>query len=146
MKVIKNFLTNEECINLINKFKSLNGNYTIYGKRYLINFDQFSDEPLFVDIVKKFKREDIKIKCMQIVFWPVGESHNWHDDTIYYDITTITYLNDSYEGGRTIVENIEIEPEVGKYIEFNSSKMHMVTELISGERFVLLCWYKNNTE
>lgn len=146
MKVIKNFLTNKECINLINKFKSLNGNYTIYGKRYLINFDQFSDEPLFVDIVKKFKREDIKIKCMQIVFWPVGESHNWHDDTIYYDITTITYLNDSYEGGRTIVENIEIEPEVGKYIEFNSSKMHMVTELISGERFVLLCWYKNNIE
>lgn len=146
MKVIKNFLTNEECNNLINKFKSLNGNYTIYGKRYLINFDQFLNEPLFVDIVKKFKKEDIKIKCMQIVFWPVGESHNWHDDTIYYDITTITYLNDSYEGGRTIVENIEIEPEVGKYIEFNSSKMHMVTELISGERFVLLCWYKNNIE
>jgi hypothetical protein len=146
MKVIKNFLTNEECKNLINKFKFLNGNYTIYGKRYLINFDQFLNDPLFVDIVKKFKREDIKIKCMQIVFWPVGESHNWHDDTIYYDITTITYLNDSYEGGRTIVENIEIEPEVGKYIEFNSNKMHMVTELISGERFVLLCWYKNNIE
>jgi predicted 2-oxoglutarate/Fe(II)-dependent dioxygenase YbiX len=40
----------------------------------------------------------------------------------------------------------EIKPETGKYVEFNSNRKHMVTELISGERFVLLCWYKNESK
>jgi hypothetical protein len=142
MKVINNFLTKKECEDLIEKFKSLNGNYTSYKKRYLINLNNWPKEELFVNIIKKFKKDDIKINNLEIVFWPVGESHDWHDDTIYYDITTITYLNEDYEGGRTIVEDVEIKPETGKYVEFNSNKKHMVTELISGERFVLLCWYK----
>ena len=143
MKIINNFLSKEECKNLIKKFKSLDGNFILYEKRYLINLDNWPKEQLFIDVIKKFERKDIKINCVQIVFWPVGESHGWHDDTIYYDITTITYLNEDYEGGRTIVEDVEIKPETGKYVEFNSNKKHMVTKLISGERFVLLCWYKN---
>ena len=146
MKVINNFLTKKECEDLIEKFKSLNGNYTSYKKRYLINLNNWPKEELFVNIIKKFKKDDIKINNLEIVFWPIGESHEWHDDTIYYDVTTITYLNEDYDGGRTIVEDVEIKPETGKYVEFNSNKKHMVTELISGERFVLLCWYKNETK
>jgi hypothetical protein len=142
MKIINNFLSKEECKNLIEKFKSLDGNFILYEKRYLINLDNWPKEQLFIDVIKKLERKDTKINCVQIVFWPVGESHDWHDDTIYYDITTITYLNEGYEGGRTIVEDIEIKPETGKYIEFDSNKKHMVTKLISGERFVLICWYK----
>jgi hypothetical protein len=142
MKIINNFLSKEECKNLIEKFKSLDGNFILYEKRYLINLDNWPKEQLFIDVIKKLERKDTKINCVQIVFWPVGESHDWHDDTIYYDITTITYLNEDYDGGRTIVEDVEIKPETGKYVEFNSNKKHMVTELISGERFVLLCWYK----
>jgi hypothetical protein len=142
MKVINNFLTKKECEDLIEKFKSLNGNYTSYKKRYLINLNNWPKEELFVNIIKKFKKDDIKINNLEIVFWPIGESHEWHDDTIYYDVTTVTYLNEDYDGGRTIVEDVEIKPETGKYVEFNSNKKHMVTELISGERFVLLCWYK----
>jgi hypothetical protein len=143
MKVINNFLSEKECKDLIHKFKSLNGNYVLYNKRYLINLNNWIKEPLFANTIKKFERKDIKINNIEIVFWPIGEFHEWHDDTIYYDITTITYLNEEYEGGRTIVEDIEIKPEIGKYIEFNSNRKHMVTKLTSGERFVLLCWYKN---
>ena len=146
MKVINNFLSKKECKDLIEKFKSLDGNYTLFQKRYLINLNNWHKETLFADIIKKFERNDTKIDCIQIVFWPIGESHEWHDDTIYYDMTTITYLNENYEGGRTVVEDVEIKPETGKYIEFNSNKKHMVTELISGERFVLLCWYKNESK
>jgi len=145
MKVINNFLSKKECEDLIKKFESLNGNYIQFRKRYLIDLNNWPKEQLFVDIIKKYERKDIKIN-IQITFWPIGESHGWHDDTIYYDITTITYLNENYEGGRTIVEDIEIKPETGKYIEFNSNRKHMVTELISGKRFVLLCWYKNETK
>jgi hypothetical protein len=146
MKVINNFLSKEDCENLIEKFKSLDGRFTLFRNRFLINLKQWPKESLFIDTIKKFERKDIKIKNIHIVFWPVGESHDWHDDTAHYDVTTITYLNENYEGGRTIVEDIEIKPETGKYIEFNADKKHMVTKLISGQRFVLLCWYKNAIE
>ena len=146
MKVINNFLSKEECKNLIEKFKSFNGEYKPFEKRYLININHWPSETIFVDVIKKFKRKDIKIETIQIAYWLIGESMVWHDDTIYYDITTVTYLNENYEGGRTIVEDIEIKPETGKYIEFNSNRKHMVTELTSGERFVLTCWYKNETK
>jgi hypothetical protein len=141
MKVINNFLTKKECENLIEKFKSLDGYFKLFQKRYIINLNHWPEEQLFTDVIKKFIRKDLKINNIEIIFWPVGEYHDWHDDTIYYDVTTITYLNEGYEGGRTIVEDIEIKPETGKYIEFDSNKKHMVTKLISGERFVLLCWY-----
>lgn len=143
MKEINNFLSEKECQDIIEKFKSLNGNYTTYRKRYLLNFDVWFKEPHFENIKKKFLRKDKKIHNMEVLFWPIGESHIWHVDTKYYDFTTITYLNENYEGGRTIVEDVEIIPKTGKYVEFNSNRKHMVTELISGERFVLLCWYKN---
>ena len=146
MKVINNFLSNEDCKNLIEKFKSLDGKFIPFRNRFLINLEQWPKESLFINTIKKFERDDIKIKNILIIFWPIGESHDWHDDTEYYDITTITYLNENYDGGRTIVEDIEITPETGKYIEFNSNKKHMVTEVISGQRFVLTCWYKNETK
>jgi hypothetical protein len=143
MKETNNFLSEKECQDIIDKFKSLNGNYTTYAKRYLLNFDVWFKEIQFENIKKKFLKKNKKIHNMEVVFWPVGEFHIKHNDTKYYDFTTITYLNENYEGGRTIVEDVEIIPKTGKLLEFESNKLHMVTKLISGERFVLLCWYKN---
>ena len=80
---------------------------------------------------------------MELIYWPVGEYHDWHDDTIYYDKTTITYLNDNYEGGRTKVQNYEVVPKMGKIILFDSDKKHKVSPLLKGERYVILAWYKH---
>ena len=40
-----------------------------------------------------------------------------------------------------VCEN-EIEPSVGKLIEFPSSYPHKVSKLIQGERYVLVAWFK----
>ena len=53
---------------------------------------------------------------MEIIKWPAGEYHDWHDDKIYYHKTTITYLNEDYEGGRTTVEDYTVEPKTGKIV------------------------------
>ena len=50
-------------------------------------------------------------------------------------------MNKNYEGGRTIVENKTIEPEIGKIVKFYSEKKHMVTELLKGKRYVIVAWY-----
>ena len=84
-----------------------------------------------------------KLKNIELAYWPIGESHDWHDDTIYYDVTTITYLNENYKGGITTVEDYNIKTEKGKICIFDSSKKHKVSTLEAGERFVLLAWYVN---
>ena len=81
------------------------------------------------------------ISNFEILKWPVGEYHDWHTDTIYYDKTTITYLNKGYKGGRTTVDNYTVEPETGKIILFDSGIRHKVSPLIEGERYVILVWY-----
>ena len=99
------------------------------------------DSNVFINTIKVRNKKTGEIREM-----PIGEFHNLHDDTIFYDITTITYLNEDYEGGRTVVEGTEIKPEIGKFIEFKSNKKHLVTQLTKGERYVLLCWYKNENK
>ena len=145
-KDIKNFLTKELCETLIKKFKSYNGKYIKFQNRFLIRLKHFPEDNLFLEVIKKYEKPNIPIKNIEILFWPIGEFHNLHDDTIFYDITTITYLNEDYEGGRTVVEGTEIKPEIGKFIEFKSNKKHLVTQLTKGERYVLLCWYKNENK
>jgi hypothetical protein len=85
-----------------------------------------------------------KVANFEILKWPVGELHDWHNDTIYYDKTTITYLNEGYKGGKTTIGQYTVEPKTGKIILFNSELMHMVSPLMSGERYVMLVWYKKN--
>jgi len=145
MKIIIDFLSKDLCDNLINRFKDYDGNYRIFNKRYTLNLLNYPNDILFKQVVEKYKQNNKEIKNIKLIFWPIGEFHKWHNDTIYYDYTSITYLNEGYVGGRTIIkennEDIEIEPKIGKYIGFESNLQHKVTELIEGHRFVLLCWY-----
>ena len=82
---------------------------------------------------------------MELISWDVGESHDWHEEQ--YEETTITYLNDGFQGGRTQVghppDGYKVEPHVGKIILFPSSVQHKSNELILGERYVIMTWYKN---
>jgi hypothetical protein len=150
LKIIDNFLSEMECIELIKKFKEFNGKYQIFKKRYLLELLQYPNESLFHKTINKYKLNNKKIKNIELLFWPVGESHDWHDDAADYDYTTITYLNEGYIGGRTIVKNnnedIEIEPKTGKYVAFESNAKHKVTELLKGERFLIICWYSNESK
>jgi hypothetical protein len=139
--IIDNFLTEDFCNKLIENFKKYKNKHRKFNNRYLIKLNEYKEDVLFKEAINKYFKQDKKIKNIEILSWEIGESHPLHNDAKFYDYTTITYLNENYVGGRTIVNNIEIEPKIGKYIGFDSKEMHMVTELISGERYVLICWY-----
>ena len=105
-------------------------------------YDQNKLISKIIDKYKKLLPLD-NLDHFQLIFWPIGEYHSWHDDTEFYDTTTITYLNEDFVGGITHVEDYKIKPSIGKICIFESYKKHKVTKLEAGERFVILAWYKN---
>lgn len=143
---IENFLHPNICKYLIDFFHENEKESHIFNKRKKIHLMHLNNkDPIIVNIINLYK----KIKPTQVldnielVYWPPGESHDWHDDTIYYDFTTITYLNDNYVGGETTVEQYKTTPKTGKILLFSSSKIHKVDLLEKGKRYVIVAWYKN---
>ena len=155
MEEDNNFLHPNICKYCIDLIKNNLEKTKIHFKRHTYNFEQiYSDhkDPTIKNLYFYYKSlyKNYYIKNIEIVYWPIGEKHSWHmdagweDEKYNYDITTITYLNEDYEGGRTIVKDKIIEPKIGKIIKFSAETSHMVTELTKGKRYVIVAWYNKN--
>ena len=83
---------------------------------------------------------------MGVVRWPIGtymkphvDDNNVHKPDVF---AAMLYLNDDFEGGSTMFEDIEVKPESGKLVIFsNSQHLHYVSKVDKSERFVLSFWY-----
>ena len=92
---------------------------------------------------------DTYTELSQIVKWPLGSSQPHHVDVSRESttFTSITYLNDDYEGGETYFtkEDILIKPQVGRTILFDGKKYeHGVNKITNGTRYTLALWYSSN--
>jgi len=145
MEEDKNFLHPNICNYCIDLIKSNLNKSHMFGDRYVLPFHQIED-PTIKSLQEFYEKlySDKYLKNIEIVYWPVNEYHDWHDDTKYYDYTTITYLNDGYEGGRTMVGNITIEPTIGKIVKFPANIRHCVSKLTKGNRYVIVAWFNKN--
>ena len=100
----------------------------------------------FYENVYKFVNKHIKIKrgWAQVVEWPEGSSQLVHfdDADVYSSISTITYLNDNYEGGETVfADGTTVVPSIGKTLIFDGIKYpHSVNPVKNGKRFTFASW------
>jgi len=79
-----------------------------------------------------------------------SDSEYWHMDTGRWirsmdrDFSVLLYINDDYEGGTIYFQNfdVRIKPRRGMLIAFPSDHryLHAAEPLISGERYVAVCW------
>ena len=129
-----------------------------YGAIYLGgNVDQTTiegdDDELFKTVVHgvtdlcKIFDPDIVLDYVGVVRWPVGtfmKPHFDKNDVHGPDVfAAMLYLNDDFEGGSTVFEHMDIQPEAGKLIVFsNSQYLHHVSKVDKNERYVLSFWYK----
>lgn len=62
--------------------------------------------------------------------------------------SSICYLNDEYEGGKTVFPeyNLECTPKTGKALFFPSSCLHGVTTVTSGSRYTIASWFTRTPE
>ena len=146
----KNFLDEKTCNQIIDKFEQLRSKTFKFRKRHVLRCNDIQDDVIINwlrdklnDYFKDKLEEGSFLRNLEIVDWEVGEEHDTHVDTPFYDTTCIINLNDSFEGGRTSVNYKEVEPETGQLIYFNASLPHEVSELTKGKRYVILVWYNH---
>ena len=144
---IDKFLPKKTCNYCIKFFEDNKKHWQSFNKRdkihvqNILNFN-LTINRLYLKYTKLYPNH--KLINLEILRWPSGEHHVWHDDTLFYDKTTITYLNENYEGGKTTVEDYTVEPKTGKIILFDADKKHKVSMVTKGPRYVILAWYNKN--
>ena len=96
-----------------------------------------------------------------IVKWPVGSRQEPHADKEmhegpdvgkpnafpWYDIGTVFYLNDDYEGGELYFPELDwnFKPKADTLLMFPSTSryIHGVNKVTKGTRYTVACWYTN---
>jgi hypothetical protein len=96
-----------------------------------------------------FFGSDTYIELAEIVKWPTGSHQAPHTDVSRESttFTSITYLNDNFEGGETefTTENFSVKPKVGRSILFDGKRFeHGVKKITEGVRYTFALWYSNN--
>lgn len=164
--VIPNFLTEEECVDLISSIKeeytlipaSVAGvkdqeNITNVRKSsitFLPKIESIDEKLKFVlrENIKLNGFEATKLNPYQFTEYKVGEYYNWHTDsseTIYTErfCSIVIQLNDTYEGGELEIKDneiVKIKKQTGTLCVFYSSMLHRVTPVTEGTRYSLVNW------
>ena len=166
----ENYITPEECEEFIKLSKDNQkpipyGDPTRGGDTYLTNVEWKNHGASYhggdIDVVvpslenkvvtsvnklcESFDNE-INLDYVGVVRWTVGtfmkphvDDNNVHKPDVF---AAMLYLNDDFEGGSTMFENIEVKPESGKLVIFsNSQHLHYVSKVDKSERYVLSFWY-----
>jgi hypothetical protein len=151
--IIDNILSAEECNELI----TLYGQNTEYchhhNGTYPLNIHnaRIASERIKSLIDKILNRvyninKDIELEWIEIVKWPTGTFQLLHLDTASDEtvFTSITYLNDQFDGGKTYMEDgTNIGIVTARTVAFDGMKYtHGVKEVTEGTRFTVAAWYR----
>lgn len=113
------------------------------------------EKPLIDDYCKKFNIEMNYWEAMNFIKYEVGQHFDEHSDHGYSyicTVSTITYLNDNYDGGELYFPkiNIRIKPEAGQFIVFPSTYLfsHIAEPVTKGTKYCIATMldYNNNNE
>jgi len=148
--IVDNVLNKSECDELIHCY-NLNGPTHQWDNFFPMTIDM-DNQYLRNHILKiqntinEFLKDNLVVDWCEIVRWPVGSFKLPHKDITSKEttFTSVTYLNDDYEGGETyIVDDIKIVPKAGRTFFFDGVfYTHGVTEVKKYDRYTIPIWYK----
>lgn len=147
------FYTNEECDSMIDYFESQPHLHTHWKENNTNFLNIESNYELPYKKTSHIEQSlNLKLNYVQIVKWPSGSKMNIHKDGDWQTSnhwTSVCYLNDTFEGGRTyIVDNGQNKyvnlGERGSYLCFNSKNIEHGVEIVNGIRYTLTAWYRIN--
>lgn len=146
--IVDNFLSKKECKMLMKFHKDNQHLISEWFGTHTITLGE-----LFPQIADRYNKliPGIVIHWWQVVKWPTNVGQDLHFDVVKHDLskqpplTSITYLNDNYEGGQTMfADGSRFSPKQGRILVFDGQAYeHGVTKVTKGIRYTLPCWYKN---
>ncbi len=148
------------CVNIIDLLKNNEKCKEIHRDTQLIDSRTFAEynikENIFNKTILQIQNtavsvygRDTYIETAQIVEWPTGSNQPPHCDMAreITKATSITYLNDDFEGGETYFtdQDLIIKPKRGKTVFFDGKKFeHGVQKITKGIRYTLALWYSKS--
>lgn len=162
IKILDNFLTDKECQFYIQSIKEKNSNVPFSNSSLSTN-DKYIDHELAKKFYQRLIELDSSLKYPKTLgynnlimtsYYKEGENFGIHTDTgLYYDYinkiktryTLLIYLNDDFEGGKTIFyddnfnKTTEIIPKKGSCLIFDINLYHEGTQVISGSKYWIGC-------
>lgn len=142
--IYNDYITNKECDEFVNFYKShkeniININDDVYrfdGVSLINNLNDFTflnRIKIPIDIIDRIR--------VQRVGPDINTFHSFHRD--WLPQTFIIFLNEEFEGGELIYENIIITPKKLQMVTSTGDEWHYVKKVTSGDRFTLVCFLKN---
>lgn len=138
---------------LIDSFKENIMNTYVWDETRVLSLDRVDKGEFYYRVlalakhVKSLVFHDEKFSTLQnveIVKYPCGAHKNFHKDRTRKTTTgaSITYLNDNYIGGQTVIEGIDVQPLSGRTVYFDGMEFrHAVSNVIKNDRYTLSMWY-----
>lgn len=146
-------LTEEFVRDIIFHFKKNILRTYVWDETRVLSMDRVDDGEFYSEIlnlskkVKSLVSNDQRFSILQnveIVKYPCGAHKNFHKDKTRSTTTaaSITYLNDDYIGGHTIIEGVDVQPLSGRTVYFDGREFrHGVSNVIKRDRYTLSMWY-----
>ena len=155
MIIYDNILNVDTCNSLINDFEKNNDYHIKYRDTFILPLQ--NNENKFISKLSYIYTSYLNSKSLlyvpekiEIVKWPENSEQPVHKDNVRSTtkLTSITYLNDDFQGGKTCLENgIEISTKRGDVIFFDGQEYeHWVTKVEKNTRYTLAMWYTNNLD
>lgn len=169
-KVVKNFLTKEECNNILEfSLSNLELKPALVGGGSLPNIESRKSNVSFFNYNEKFPHLAKKIldaiqtdfrfngynlefnNRFQFTEYKIDDFYNWHTDYTINEFgksrvcSMVIQLNDDYEGGNLELKDesnnvIQLEKGIGNLYTFLSDIEHRVDVVNSGVRYSLVNW------
>ena len=152
-----NLLNKNECEELILMYSTHSDKSIEWYGSHPLKLNNLSDEDLFfskqiLNMISNFAvsvfGSNLYVERADITKWPAGSDKDYHHDDARDStfLSSITYLNDDYDGGETFFENkLLIIPEIGKTIFFDGKKyLHGVKKVSKNPRYTIAIWYTND--
>ena len=141
IKTYRNFITDQECNQLMSFFKTnkelifpiLNDNlYHYFGINIVDRISEFS----FTKRVLKYN--NVSTLRIQQVNNQVQVVEEPHGHLLPYSF--VIFLNDDFEGGELVFDNITVKPRKKQLVYFTGDETHCINTVVSGDRYTLVAF------
>ena len=151
-KLYKNFITDEECQQIIDSCKKKESDHL--QNRYEIQ--EFEVPQAVLDKSQEILGDE-KIIATRVQCYEVGQSFAPHRDAVWYsregketkgktvmkrnrNLSISILLNDEFEGGDLIIEGENCHLEKGDAVLFSAMALHWVEGVWEGTRYAVAVW------